>query len=212
VDYAVSSDFTLQYDALNQLTNMIDAVGTTKRSYTAVGQLLSEDGPWASDTVTYSYTNRLRSSLSLQQPSASAWTNGYAYDAMKRLTNITSLAGSFGYQYPASGPSPLVARLSLPGGAYITNSYDSMARLLSTRLRTKPKLSHVRLNIQTPSPPRTVVPVNTRTWFREFVSTQHARIVLGHGCDHPNYVTPVYSGNGPRGQRHCPHLTTWRPG
>ena len=104
-------------------------------SYTAVGQLLSEDGPWTSDTVSYTYQNRLRTSLSVQAPNASAWSQTYAYDAAKRLTNVTSPAGAFGYQYPGSRPSALVSRLALPNGAYITNTYDSVARLLSTTLK-----------------------------------------------------------------------------
>jgi RHS repeat-associated protein len=59
----------------------------------------------------------------------------YGYDAAKRLTNVTSLAGSFGYGY-----DPLrhlqVSRLVLPNGAFITNNYDSVARLLSTTLKS----------------------------------------------------------------------------
>jgi YD repeat-containing protein len=34
---------------------MIDGVGTTTYTYTAAGNLLTEDNPWASDTVTYAY-------------------------------------------------------------------------------------------------------------------------------------------------------------
>ena len=85
--YPVSSAITLQYDALNRLTTMVDGVGTTTYGYDAVGQLLSEDGPWADDTVSYTYNNRLRSSLSVLAPNASAWTENYAYDAAKRLTS-----------------------------------------------------------------------------------------------------------------------------
>ena len=69
----------MQYDALNRLTNLVDAVGTNVYTYDAASQLLSEDGPWASDTITYTYANRLRTSLTLQQPTGS-WTNGYLYD------------------------------------------------------------------------------------------------------------------------------------
>jgi hypothetical protein len=39
---------------------MLDGLGTTRYTYTASGQLLTEDGPFPSDTVTYSYANRLR--------------------------------------------------------------------------------------------------------------------------------------------------------
>ncbi len=55
--------------------------------------------PWASDTVTYSYDNgRLRSGLTLQQPTGN-WTNGYTWDAGRRLSTETSQAGTFSYNY-----------------------------------------------------------------------------------------------------------------
>jgi RHS repeat-associated protein len=105
----------------------------TRYSYDAAGQLLSEDGPWDNDTVTCTYTNRLRTSLSLAQPNAGPWVQGYGYDAMRRLTDIDSAAGLFTYGY-APTPSTLTALLTLPSGAYITNSYDSNARLTGTYL------------------------------------------------------------------------------
>jgi len=36
---------TLEYDALDRLTNMVDAVGTTAFGYYAGGLLGTEDGP-----------------------------------------------------------------------------------------------------------------------------------------------------------------------
>ena len=134
VDYATSPDIALQYDSLNRMTNRTDAVGTTKLAWNTVSQLLSEDGPWVNDTIDYGYQNRLRMSLSLQQPSGT-WTNGYVYDIAKRLTSITSPAGAFNYTYDATRQS-LMTKLTLPNTAYITNSYDSMIRLLSTKLLT----------------------------------------------------------------------------
>jgi RHS repeat-associated protein len=125
----------LAYDMLNRMTNMV-TVGTFTNSYAydSASQPLSEDGPWAGDTVSYTYTNRLRMSLNLQAPSGSAWSQSYSYDTTRRLTNVISLAGAFGYQYVGSGPSTLVARLALPNSTYITNTYDSVARMLSTKL------------------------------------------------------------------------------
>jgi RHS repeat-associated protein len=123
---------------------MLDAVGATRYTYSASGAVASEDGPWASDTVSYTYDNgRRRSSLSLQQPMAAAWAQSYAYDAIRRLTNVTSAAGPFGYTYHpgldtngALSPASLVQRLTLPGGAVLTNAYDPWARHLATHLRT----------------------------------------------------------------------------
>jgi hypothetical protein len=43
---------TMANDMPNRMTNMVDAVGTNSYTYTAGGQLLTDDGPFASDTVT----------------------------------------------------------------------------------------------------------------------------------------------------------------
>jgi RHS repeat-associated protein len=133
VMYPVSPAITLKYDVLNRLTNLVDAVGTTVYGYDAAGQVLSEDGPWSDDTVNYTYANRLRTGLSVQLPTGSAWTQGYGYDSARRLTSVDSQAGDFNYIYD---PVELqrVDKLSLPNGAYITNSFDSVARLTGTWL------------------------------------------------------------------------------
>ena len=133
-------DRTIQfaYDELNRLTNMVDAVGATRYSYDQAGLLLTEDGPWAYDTVTSIYTNRLRASLTLQQPGApEAWQ--YRYDTAHRLDTLVSPAGMFSYQYPAAGAtlaraSRLPVQVDLPVGA-IVNSYDGMARVTNNILR-----------------------------------------------------------------------------
>src|SRR5262249_6837015 len=123
------------YDSANRVTSMTDTNGTTSYTYSTGGLLLSEDGPFADDLVSYTYTsNRLRKSLVLQQPLASAWTQTYAYDAARRLTNVTAPSGSFGYSYFAGldsdipSPSALVQQLTLPSTAYIANSFDGLGR------------------------------------------------------------------------------------
>jgi RHS repeat-associated protein len=122
--------------ALNRLTNLVDAVGTTVYGYDAAGQLLNEGGLWLNDTVSYTYANRLRTGLSVLVPNASAWTQGYGYDSARRLTSVVSPAGGFGYTLGGAGTaSLLIKKLLLPNGAYITNSYDGNARLLSTTLK-----------------------------------------------------------------------------
>ncbi len=137
VTYAGSSPLTLSYayDALNRLTNMIDTVGTTAFTYTSVGQLASESYPLSSlsGTIGYTYTQGLRTGLNLTQPTGSAWTETYGYDNAWRLQTLSSPAGSFGYGYPASA-SALVQSIGLPNAAYITNTYDTLARLHSTAL------------------------------------------------------------------------------
>ena len=99
---------------------MVDSLGTTRYTYDAVGQLLTEDGLFTSDTVTNTYSNRRRVGLSLQQPTG-LWTNGFGWDLAGRLTNVTSPAGAFGYSYTplySDYSGRLVERLSLPNGAY----------------------------------------------------------------------------------------------
>jgi hypothetical protein len=61
----MSVDVRLQYD-LHRLANMVDAVGTTAFGYWPGGRLKYEDGPWASDTPTNTYTRGRRTALSLQ--------------------------------------------------------------------------------------------------------------------------------------------------
>lgn len=133
VQYPVSPPIALKYDVLNRLTNMVDAMGTTVYGYDAVGELTSETGPWPSDAVNYTYQNRLRTGLSVQTPGGTPWTQSYGYDLARRLKTISSPAGGFGYVYD---PVELqrVEKLTLPNGAQITNSFDSVARETSTWL------------------------------------------------------------------------------
>jgi YD repeat-containing protein len=51
VVYPVSPSIVLACDPLNRLTAIVDGVGTTLYGYDGAGQVLSEDGPWANDTV-----------------------------------------------------------------------------------------------------------------------------------------------------------------
>jgi YD repeat-containing protein len=108
VVYPNSGNIGLGYDYANRLTNMVDRVGTTKFSWTAAGQLAGEDGPWDNDAVSYGYTHRLRTSLGLAQPNASAWRQGYSYDDYWRVqTPLRYRQGIGGMSDMAVGPHPL---------------------------------------------------------------------------------------------------------
>jgi len=141
ISYSSSPAVTFAYDPLNRLTNMVDALGTSMFTYTLGNQLLTEVGPFADDAMTNTYVNRLRTSLVLQQPSG-LWTNAFAYDAARRLTDIVSPAGSSTNVYiagvgGASGYcSGLLERLLEPNGSAITNDFDPVARLLGAYWRT----------------------------------------------------------------------------
>jgi YD repeat-containing protein len=110
----------------------MDDVGTTVYTYTSAGLLLGEDGPFASDTVTNGFSNRLRTGLGLQQPTGE-WTNGFTYDAAGRFASITSPAGTFSY-YRLAGAQNLVSGIGLPNLSFITNFFDGDARLTATYL------------------------------------------------------------------------------
>ena len=138
VAYPTSGTVKFAYDVMNRLTNMVDGVGTNRYTYDAAGQLLTEGGVFTSDTITNTHSSRERVALSLQQPTGS-WTNGFGWDLAGRLTNVTSKAGAFSYTYaPLSAyfSGRLVQELGLPNGAYITNYYDPVARVLDTLLKS----------------------------------------------------------------------------
>ena len=122
------------YDALNRLKGMSDPVGGTVFTYSPVGKLATEDGPWDTDTVTYSYSQGLRSTLSLNTPTTTL-NQSYGYDNAWRLTSLASQAGTFGYEH--SGATPLVSRIALPNFSSIVNHYDSLSRLDYTALTNR---------------------------------------------------------------------------
>jgi RHS repeat-associated protein len=132
VNYPASPQLGFTYDADNRLTQMVDGVGTTVYGY-SYDRLGSEDGPWATNTVSFTYNNaQLRSGLTLQP--AGSWSQSYSYDAADRLSSLTSPPGNFSYTY--RGPGTVWTNLALPNTAVITNAFDSVARLTQTTLRT----------------------------------------------------------------------------
>jgi RHS repeat-associated protein len=127
------------YDADNRMISMGDAFGWTTNTYTQIGQLASETGPWPSDAVTFTYSNQLRTKLDLQQLSAADWIQSYGYDAANRLTNITSPGGTFIYTYNTGlngyvTASALATNVLLPTGAYISSSADGNGRMTASAL------------------------------------------------------------------------------
>jgi len=139
IAYPASGTVKFTYDVLNRVTNMVDSLGTTRYTYDAAGQLLTASGPFSSDTLTNTYSNRRRVALALQEPSGHVWTNGFGWDLAGRLTSVTSPAGGFAYAYMALDSTfsgRLVQELAFPSGAYITNFYDPVARLVGTVLES----------------------------------------------------------------------------
>jgi len=133
------ASLVMAYDAVDRMTNLVDAVGTSQFTYTSSGLLLTEDGPWASDTVTLSYATDLRYSLTLQHPTSASWTEMYSFDFVRRLQTLSSPAGNFTYNYPPPNSATPTANglwnnLTFPNTTYRTNTYDPLARLQETDL------------------------------------------------------------------------------
>ena len=124
---------TMTYDLLDRLTNMVDAAGVTSYAYGSAGTFLTEDGPWADDAMTISYTNTVRARLSLLQPSAAAWTNAYGYDTNSRLASLVSPAGVFTNGYLAGSASSRPRRLGFPGGISVIN-FNRMGQVAATMM------------------------------------------------------------------------------
>jgi RHS repeat-associated protein len=131
-----SSSISYAYDPLNRLKTMVDDSGMTTFGYTTAGQLQTAAGPWSNDTVTYGYTEGLRTSLTLQQSINPPIQQSLVWDAAWRLYTLASPAGTFNYGYDAQR-STLPTTLTLPNSAWITNHYDSLARLDYTALANR---------------------------------------------------------------------------
>lgn len=112
------------WDNFNRLTQVVDGIGTNVYSYNADSWLLSYEGPWPSDTITYSYDALERKTNVLAQLGQPV---GYIYDALDRLTQVQTSSGNYSYSY--SSASPLVETLSRSSGSYTTNAYDLLNRL-----------------------------------------------------------------------------------
>ena len=76
IDYPTGTSVALAYNELNELTTLVDAIGTTTFNHAPGGLLASEDGP-GQDTLTFGYANHLRTSLDLEQP-AGDWSQAYS--------------------------------------------------------------------------------------------------------------------------------------
>jgi RHS repeat-associated protein len=126
VDYPYSADVSLIYDQYDNLQQMNDGLGATVFTYDVLGRLLSENGPWSGDTVSYDYDSSGRRDW--MKINATDQTS-YGYDVLERLSSLTSPAGTFNYSY--AGNSDRLDTLTRPSGAYSHFSYDSLERLTS---------------------------------------------------------------------------------
>jgi RHS repeat-associated protein len=95
----VSFNYDTNY---NRLLTIVDGGGTNTYSYYAVtnsqlgaGKLQSLDGPWANDTITYTYDEVGR----VKTRSIDNVAVSLTYDALGRVTVVTNVLGSFTNEY-----------------------------------------------------------------------------------------------------------------
>jgi RHS repeat-associated protein len=117
---------TNTFDAFDRLATVRDGAGTNFYGYDVNSQLISHDGPWAYDTIVYSYDCVGRRTNILVQ---GGQPTSYIYDSLHRLTGAS--VGTRLYAYAYAGANPLVQRLNRPNGAYTVYGYDSLNRLTS---------------------------------------------------------------------------------
>ena len=110
---------------------MADAVGNTTYSYAANSTFpAAENGPFANDTVTYTWDaagRRLTTSVD------SATVATYTYDTHGRMATVQGSTGvspvTFSYSY--SDASPQFTGLTMPGNLTVTRTFDTHGRLAS---------------------------------------------------------------------------------
>lgn len=117
------------YDDYNRIVGRGDGIGAWGYDYDAESRLRTVDGPWANDTLTYTYDDIGRRTSVTPQGGE---TISYNYDAIGRLSEIKPGARTFGFTYPASSPSPLPTTLMRPNGSFTTYQFDTINRLTNT--------------------------------------------------------------------------------
>ena len=116
---------TWQWDAAYpRITTMQDGIGQTLYSYVAAGQagagrLASVDGPFSSDTITFSYDDLGRAKSRSVNGSANAMSS--TFDALGRLSSTTTGLGQFTYSYDST--RGLLQTVNFPNGETADYTY-----------------------------------------------------------------------------------------
>jgi RHS repeat-associated protein len=190
---------TNTYDAFNRRTLVKDGVGTNAYAYDANSRLVSFDGPWADDTITYGFDVLGRRKNLVVQGSQ---PNGYEYDALNRLTGVRVGAQTYAYTY--AGASPLAQRLDRPNGSFTAYQYDGLNRLtsLSNRRSTGEVINEFlyAYNAQGLRASETVSNGLTLTFTNEHVTYDYNRLnQLGTSAPPSQVLAYDHDGNMTRG-------------
>jgi RHS repeat-associated protein len=113
------------YDPIfGRLATMTDGIGTTNYTYRSIGTLgagriSTIDGPWANDTITYTYDALGR--VANHKIHTTNFASNFLYDSMGRLSSYRNALGQFGFTY--DGISDRVASATLPNGNHSRFDY-----------------------------------------------------------------------------------------
>ena len=118
-------DVTYTYDAVDgRITSMSDGVGSSTYAYhpttsgtLGAGRLASVDGPWANDTIAYTYDQLGR----IAQRSIGGVSMSFTFDAAGRPTVVSNQLGSFTIAY--DGVTSRVLSMTHSGGQKTEYSY-----------------------------------------------------------------------------------------
>ncbi|MGL6160752.1 RHS repeat-associated core domain-containing protein, partial [Microbulbifer sp.] len=156
---------TYTYDAHDRVTTIQDGVGTTGFTYNTNSTLATVDGPWAADTVTYTYDDGRRiKTLAVE----GGPQREYAYDSLNRLSDIKVGTRTFTYQY--KGNSGLIESLTLPNQTQSAYGYDGMNRL--QQLTNKTAGEQLLTQYQFTYNNRDLVATESRTGALPFIGTE----------------------------------------
>lgn len=144
IDYPTMPDMTMQYDALNRVASMTDALGTRTYGYDNLNRVTSVGGIYVNDALTYHYdTLGRRDQMSVQNGASSGTTaSSYGYDALSRLSTLTSPVGTWNYAYV--GNTQMLNSLAKPNGTVSSYSYDGMDRM--TQVQNKNSMGSILSN------------------------------------------------------------------
>ena len=132
--------FNYAYDDYNRAKTRTDGIGTYTFAYDANSKIISIDGPWDNDTLTFSYDGIGRIETIQQQGGESI---NYTYDGLARLSGLSKGTEPFIYSYPPNTANPLPVSLTRPNGSITAYQPDTLKRL--TRI-TNMKASREMIN------------------------------------------------------------------
>ena len=152
---ANTPDEGLSYNILNQVTattlgqwngqSVVPSasdLGTTSYAYDDLGRVIGVDGPFDNDTISYHYDNLGRNdAMNVQEDANASTTTTYGYDALSRLSTLTSgpnvfdAVGNHTFTYGYDANTQQFTSLTRPNGVVTRYSYTGLEQLQSVVTR-----------------------------------------------------------------------------